>query len=126
MSVVLDAGALVALERMDAVMWWRYKAARQARLRVITHGGVVAQVWRGGRSRQSRLAAALAGVSVVPLDDTLARRAGLLLAATGLTDAIDAALAAMADHGDVLYTSDPDDLGRLVVPFGRRVNVVPV
>lgn len=126
MSVILDAGALMALERTDAVMWWRYKAAQKARQRVITHGGVVAQVWRGGRARQARLAAALAGVTVVPLDDLLARRAGLLLAATGLTDAIDAALAALADHGDVLYTSDPDDLGRLVVPFGRRVNVVPV
>lgn len=126
MSVLLDAGALLALERSDRLIWGRVEVARRRRIRVITHGGVVAQVWRGGRARQARLAAALAGVMVVPLDDTLARRAGLLLAATGLTDAIDAALAAIADHGDVLYTSDPDDLGRLVVPFGRRVNVVPV
>ena len=126
MTVLLDAGALVALERRDALMWWRLKAAHQSRLRVITHGGVVAQVWRGGRARQSRLAMALQGITVAPLDEQLGRRAGLLLAATGLNDAAHAALAALANHGDVLYTSDPDDLGRLVAPFGRRVDVVPV
>jgi hypothetical protein len=124
--VLLDSGALIALERSDALMWWRLKAAQRARVPVLTHGGVVAQVWRGGRSRQSRLATALLGVDVVALDEHLGKRAGLLMVATGLSDAVDAALAALGDHGDVLYTSDPDDLGRLVRPFGRRVDVVPV
>jgi hypothetical protein len=126
MTVLLDAGALVALERGGRLMWGRLETAHRHRIRVITHGGVLAQVWRGGRARQSRLAVALTGVTVAPLDEQLGRRAGLLLAATGLSDAVDAALAALANHGDVLYTSDPDDLGRLVAPFGRRVDVVPV
>ena len=46
-----------------------------------------------------------------PSRDSLGR--GVLLARSGLGDAIDAALAAMADHGDLIITSDPDDLAAL-------------
>ena len=91
-----------------------------------THGGVVAQVWRGGTGRQARLARALRAVEVVPLDAELGRRAGVLLARCGLQDAIDAALAAMADHGDEIITSDPDDLAILVAAGNRRVDIVPL
>lgn len=62
----------------------------------MTHGGVIAQVWRGGAGRQTRLARALQAVETVPLDEELGRRAGVLLARSGPVDAIDAALAA---HG---------------------------
>lgn len=92
----------------------------------MTHGGVIAQVWRGGIGRQATLARALHAVETVPLDEELGRRAGVLLAQSGLTDAIDAALAAMASHSDQIVTSDPDDLAALVAPTGRRIDVIPI
>ena len=126
MSVILDSGALIALEDNDRRMWRRLKGALQAESPPKTHGGVVAQVWRGGTGRQARLAKALRAVEVVPLDAELGRRAGVLLARCGLQDAIDAALAAMADHGDEIITSDPDDLAILVAAGNRRVDIVPL
>lgn len=126
MSTILDAGALVALERDDRSMWRRLKAALLSGNPPMTHGGVIAQVWRGGAGRQTRLARALQAVETVPLDEELGRRAGVLLARSGLIDAIDAALAAMAAHGDQIITSDPHDLAALVAVTGRRIDVVPV
>ncbi len=125
MSVILDAGALVALERDDRAMWRRLEAALHSGSPPMTHGGVVAQVWRGGTGRQVRLARALRAVEAIPLDDELGRRAGVLLARSGRSYAIDAALAAMADHGDQIVTSDPDDLAALVAATDRRIDVVP-
>lgn len=126
MSIILDAGALVALERDDRAMWRRLKAALLSGSPPMTHGGVIAQVWRGGAGRRTRLARALQAVETVPLDDELGRRAGVLLARSGQIDAIDAALAAMAAHGDQIITSDPHDLAALVAVTGRRIDVVPV
>ena len=126
MSDLLDAGALIALESDDRRMWRRLKGALQAASPPRTHGGVVAQVWRGGVGRQARLAAALQAIDVVPLDDPLGRRAGVLLARCGLTDAIDAALVSLADHGDQIFTSDPDDIAVLAGASNRRIDVIPV
>ncbi len=126
MTEILDAGALIALESDDRRMWRRLKGALQAETPPRTHGGVVAQVWRGGTGRRTRLAVALRAVEVVPLDAALGRRAGVVLARSGLTDAIDAALAALADHGDQVITSDPDDLALLAAATNRRIDIVPV
>ena len=126
MSLILDAGALIALERNNQYIWRRLKAAPQSNHQPKTHGGVVAQVWRGGGSRQSRLAQALNMMEVAPLDAALGRRAGVLLANTGLTDAIDAALVALAEHGDQIITSDPDDIVLLVEAGNRRIDVVSI
>lgn len=125
MTLVLDAGALVALERDDRSMWRRMKAELLAGTPPLTHGGVLAQVWRGGGPRQARLAQALAGLEVAGLDGELGRRAGVLLAAAGTSDAIDAALVALAVDDDRIVTSDPDDLDRLVEAAGPPVDIVP-
>jgi predicted nucleic acid-binding protein len=123
LTILLDAGAFVAIERNDRAMWRRLKAAHREGDPPVTHGGVVAQVWRGG-GRQALVARALAAVQVEPLDEELGRMAGVLLARTATTDAIDAALAALARHGDRIVTSDPDDLALLVGATGQRVDVV--
>ena len=60
MSLVLDAGALIALDRNERPMWIRLKALQEAGELPVTHGGVVGQVWRGG-PRQTRLASLIAG-----------------------------------------------------------------
>ena len=126
MTEILDSGALIALEADDRAMWRRLKGALHDESPPRTHGGVIAQVWRGGTGRQARLATALQAVEIVPLDAVLGRRAGVLLARSGLTDAIDAALVALADHGDQVITSDPGDLAALAAAAGRRIDVVPV
>jgi len=122
---ILDAGALIALERGDRAMWGRLELARRGRVPLLTHGGVVAQVFRG-EPRQARLAAALAAVEVAPLDDSLGRIAGRLLGKSGTSDAIDAALVSLARDGDQLFTSDPKDIAQLAAAARITVDVVPV
>jgi hypothetical protein len=126
MTVILDAGALIALERNDRSMWVRLKGAMIANATPVTHGGVVAQVWRGGSGKQTLLAKAFQSVLVVPLDEELGRRAGMLLGRTTGSDAVDAAVVALATHGDVIVTSDPDDLAQLVEASPFRIDIVEV
>lgn len=125
MSLVLDSGALIALDRDDRAMWIRLKNAVLVGDVPLTHGGAVGQVWRGG-SRQARLAKALAGMDVRPLDINVGRSCGVLLAGTGLSDVIDAAIALLASDGDEIVTSDPRDLAVLVEATGRHVELVTV
>ena len=113
MTLVFDAGALLALEKNDEATWRRWKAARLAGFPPVTHGGVVGQAWRGGGPRQARLAMALDGIEIYPLDDELGRRSGTLLKRTGTSDVIDAALVLLAEDGDEIVTSDPGDLKAL-------------
>jgi hypothetical protein len=125
-SLVLDAGALIALDRNDRAMWRRLKHAAEAGDVPRTHGGVVAQVWRGAGARQARLAMALDGLNVRALDDRLGRAAGALLARTRTRDAIDAALVVLAAGGDEIVTSDPDDLAPLARALNRDVSILRV
>jgi hypothetical protein len=124
--LVLDAGALVAIERGEREIIALIKRERLAGRAPVSHGGVVGQVWRGGSGRQARLAALLPGLDIVPLDATLGQRAGALLARTRTKDVIDAALALLAQDGDELLTSDPSDLRKLVVAAGAHVDVIKV
>jgi len=124
MRLVLDAGALIALDRNDRAMWTRLKAALLAGERPLTHGGVVGQAWRAGGARQARLAVALAGVEVRALDDIAGRAAGELLARCRLRDVIDAALVLLAHDGDQVVTSDPEDLAALARAAGRDLELV--
>lgn len=125
MKWILDAGALLALERgsteVRAVL--RDAAARGVVAR--THGGVVGQVWRGG-ARQARLSIGLRGVEVVPLDEALGRDAGTLLAVAGTSDVIDAAVVLLAEDGDAIITSDPGDIAHLARAAGVWVEVLAV
>ena len=123
MSLVLDSGALVAIERNERPMWVRLKAAHSAGELPLTHAGVLGQVWRGG-PRQARLFLALAGIDVRALDEPLGRAAGQLLAASGLADVIDAGIVLLANDGDEIVTVDREDLERLAAASGRHVEVI--
>lgn len=123
MTLLLDSAALIALERNARSAWVRLKACQEAGDPPITHGGVVGQVWRGG-PRQARLAQALAGVDVRPLDQELGRRAGELLGATGLSEVVDAALVLLATDGDDIVTSDLGDFHELAASSGRHVELI--
>jgi hypothetical protein len=125
MSLILDAGALIAIDRNDRVMWRRLKSALQVGDIPITHGGVIGQAWRGG-SRSSRLSMALAGIDVRPLDADLGKSAGELLARARKSDVLDAAVVLIANDGDTIATSDTADLHTLVRAAGRVVDLLPV
>jgi predicted nucleic acid-binding protein len=107
-GVTFDTGALIGLERrterMKAVV--ARIAARQ--LPVTIPSVVVAEWYR--EQRDSRRILALAK-TVEPVSAVLAELAGKALRATGGSNAIDAiVVASAAQRGDVVYTSDVEDL----------------
>ncbi|MHB1583826.1 MAG: PIN domain-containing protein [Acidimicrobiales bacterium] len=108
MSLVLDAGALVALARADRGTAAVIEVARREHRAVIVPAGVVGQAWRGG-GRQVRLARLLNArdVLVEPLTDAAARAVGVLCGAAGTTDVIDASVVLTARrHGATVLSSD--------------------
>jgi hypothetical protein len=111
-SLVLDAGALIAVERGDRETAAVIEVARRQRRVVVVPAGVVGQAWRGGPG-QARLARLLnaRGVTVEPLTDAGARAVGVLCGAVGTTDVVDASvvLAARRHHATVI-SSDRGDL----------------
>lgn len=126
MRLVLDSGALIALERGDRAMWRRIAGAVATGAPVVTIGPVVGQVWRGAGPRQALLARALAGLQVVPVDVAVGRAAGELLAEAGSSDVVDAALIAVCEDADHVCTSDLDDLARLAGAAGVHVELIGV
>ena len=126
MSVVLDAGALMAVERGDRELIALIKRERLAGRAPLTHGGVIGQAWRGGGGRQANLARLLPGVEVRALDDDLGRRAGVLLGLSGTADVIDAAVVLLAIDGDDIVSSDVPDLSPLAQAARLHVELIPV
>ena len=124
--LVLDAGALVAVERRERDVIALIKRERLAGRAPLTHGGVIAQVWRGGAGRQANLARLLPGIDISALGDELGRRVGVLLSRSKTADVIDAAVALLATDGDEILTSDPRDLQLLVKATGAHVDVISV
>ena len=118
-GIVLDAGALIALERNDRGLWAALTLAVQRHEDVLVPSTALAQVWRGTAS-QALLAMALQHC-VVSSFDAVARAVGELCGRTRTADICDAHVALIAAReGDALYTSDPTDLRLLVAAAGRR------
>ncbi len=122
--VVLDAGALIALERRDRRLVALMDELIKARIAAHVPAGVVAQVWRGSAQQHVLLRLLRArAVHVHALSEALAYRIGALLAASRSSDVVDAHVAILARSlGAVLLTSDPDDLRRL----DASLDVVPI
>ena len=114
-GIVLDAGALIALDRGDKRMIALLDRALAQGRAFRVPAGVVGQAWRDGRV-QVVLARFLRSdeVDIVPLDEQLARSCGELCAATNGSDVIDASVVILArERRDPIVTSDPNDLRRL-------------
>ena len=126
MTVILDAGALIAVEHTNRDVIALIKAERIAGRTPRTHGGVVGQVWRGGFGRQAPLAHLLQGVEIVPLDDQLGRTSGAFLSRTLGNDVIDAAVVAICRDGDVVLTTDPKDLLALAIAAGSHLEIIAI
>jgi len=112
--VVLDAGALIAVERGAHLLRRYLLLADEGAVTIVTSAAVVAQVWRGG-ARQARLAKLLRSdlVEEVWLDRETSRRIGVLASVTGGVDVVDGHIALIAEERDaVVLTSDPDDLAK--------------
>lgn len=125
MKLVLDAGALIGVDRDDRRTAGLIELGRRTGAELVTSAPVVAQAWRGS-ARQARLARLLAMIDVRSVHLGDARAAGELLAATGTSDVVDALLAVLAYPGDQVLTSDPGDLGLLLGERGMPVAVVTV
>jgi hypothetical protein len=119
-GIVLDSGALIALEHNDRAMWAAVKLSALGSTSVIVPCAALAQVWRG-TAAQAQLAKALKHC-VIASFDAVARAVGELCGRTRTTDVCDAQVAIVAaTEGEVLYTSDPKDMHRLISALGRRM-----
>ncbi|MDR1711216.1 MAG: hypothetical protein LBR58_05100 [Propionibacteriaceae bacterium] len=115
MTVVFDAGALIALERRDQRMLALLAEIGDSEIACYIPAGVLAQVWRGTPKQApiSRLLKTQA-VKVAPLDQAEAFRVGQLLGRTGCSDVTDAHVALIARPlGALVVTSDPGDIAAI-------------
>jgi predicted nucleic acid-binding protein len=123
-ALILDTGALIAVDRDDPSMIARLRVAHSASLELRTTGIVVAEVWRDPAGRQSNLARLLKSVDVRAVDHRLGRAAGVLMGQARRGEAADATIVAIAAGGDRIVTSDPGDIEGLVAASGRQIHVL--
>ena len=123
-ALILDAGAFLAVDRGDRAIMARLQVARQHGIQLRTSAIVIAQVWRDSQGRQAELARLLPAVDVRPIDEPLAREAGVLIGRAKTSDPIDATIVLVASGGDRILTSDPGDLQRLAKVARKRVAII--
>ncbi len=83
------------------------------------------EVWRDGR-RQVELARLLTAVDIKPLAPDHDKRTGELLAEARTHDVVDGHLALLVETGDVVMTSDADDIEHLLAHRGVDYVLTPV
>jgi hypothetical protein len=111
-SIVYDAGVLVAVERDDRTMWADHRIRLEVGAVPTTTAPVVAQVSRS--ARQVQLRRFLRGCEIVAFSPQQADEVGALLGKVGASDVVDAHVVVIAAAtGAPVLTSDPDDLRRL-------------
>ncbi len=121
-ALVFDSGALIALERGDREVAVLLATAVNGGAEAVTSTACVAQVWRNP-ARQARLARALAGFVERDLDRARARDCGVLLSRSETSDIADASVSLLANDGDTVLTSDPQDIGGLLDTAGTHARV---
>lgn len=125
MSLVLDAGALLAFDKGDRNVRALLERAARSGVNVITTTGAVSHVWRNG-ARRSRLALLLRSVLEVEPDPVRTRRVGILLGRSARSDVVDGSVVEAASDGDETLTSDPDDIETLALRSGKYLVITPV
>lgn len=129
-ALVLDAGALIALDRNDRRLWAILRNAADDTSEVSVPAGAIAQAWRDG-ARQALLARGLKHCTEVPLDGPLARASGVLCGRAATADIVDASIAVLAAARSrredvVIVTSDPDDLAHLIEALDAHVRIIGI
>jgi predicted nucleic acid-binding protein len=123
-GVTLDTGALIALERRSHRMRTLLKVAMDDGMRLTVPSPVIAEWWRGRTDVREQI---LDGVDVESLDVALAKVAGEALASVAGATLVDAiVMASAARRGDVVLTSDVQDLERLRRYFASVPRVLGV
>ncbi len=118
MNVVLDAGALIAIDKRNRKVGAILRLLQRDQVVLRTSAGAVAQVWRSG-ARQANLARVLCGLDVVAVDETDAKSVGELLAVNETNDLVDAHVALLVEPEGTVLTSDVGDIDALLQ--SRRV-----
>lgn len=134
-SLILDSEGLSKLARGDQRARGYLETAIARRARVAVSAITLAEVLRGDK-RDAAVHRVLSRITIMSVTPEIARRAGELLGATGLSghrcaiDAVAAATVLTMERPAVLLTSDLDDLSRLVEeperPKAQRIAVVHV
>jgi len=110
-GITFDTGALIALERCRQRMKDVVEHALERDQVITVPADVVGEWWRG---RTDLRDAILDSVDVEPLTEALAKVAGEALAAVRGATLVDAiVMASAASRGDLVYSSDVDDLEKL-------------
>ena len=117
MALVLDAGGLIAVDRLDRNVGAILRVAQQEKMPVRTSAAVVAQVWRNG-SLQANLARVLTGFDVASLDVQTGRSVGEVLALSRTPHVIDGHLGVIVRSGDTVLTSDTNDIKKILSARG--------
>lgn len=123
MSVVYDAGVLVAAARDERETWADHRVRLEIGELPRTTAPVVAQVSRSGR--QAQLRRFLRGCETVAFSPEQAHDVGALLDRTGNSDVVDAHIVVIAAKtASTVLTSDIDDLrslsDQLPIPVSLR------
>jgi predicted nucleic acid-binding protein len=110
-GITLDTGALIALERRGQRMKEIVERALVKDQPLTVPADVVGEWWRGRTDLRDSI---LQSVDVEPLTEALAKLAGEALAAVKGATLVDAiVMASAASRGDIVYSSDVEDLERL-------------
>jgi len=108
-SVVYDAGALIAAERSDRAVWADHRVRLDMGLLPVTTSPVVAQVSRS--ARQEQLRRFLRGCEVVPFGGDEGHAVGSLAGRAGVPDVVDVHAVVTAHRLRFgIVTSDEGDL----------------
>lgn len=103
-------------------MWALHRAAITRGLPPTVPAGVLAEGWRGGPQHQ--LSRMLKGCKVEELGEPQARQVGVLIAASGLDDTVDVAVAEGAmRRNDAIVTSNRGHIEQVVDTAGRRLPI---
>lgn len=115
-DVVLDAGALIALERADKELIALMRGALDLGYSIIIPATVLAQTWRGG-SRAAHLARLLDAGEIDAIGEARAKEIGMRLGERGASDVVDAHVVCCAvELRAAVVTSDPHDIDELTNP----------
>jgi hypothetical protein len=114
-GLTFDTGALIALERRKQRITRIFTTAVADGVIISVPAVAVGEWWRGSSEARETI---LRGLRLEPTDLALAKLAGEALAVIRSATLVDAlVMASAARRGDVVYTSDFDDLDRLRAHF---------
>jgi hypothetical protein len=121
---MFDTGALIALERRHQRICKIHRMAVGSGVDLVAPTPVIAEWWREGRGESERRRL-LRTLLQEPPDGHVARLAGSAIGRIGASVMDALVMAAASIRSDTVYTSDVDDLERLLEVFpGVRVEPV--